>query len=85
LWRLRDLYGFNITIDLVFDGMHCISLNIFKKYIQDFVRIYGSTDEEKRNIEDASEVVGRARLKSMGKRWPTAPTSRLGYFKAEEY
>jgi hypothetical protein len=75
LWRLSDLYGFNIATDLVFDGMHCISLNIFKKYIKDFVRIYGSIEEDKRNIEAALEVVEIACLKSMAKRWPTASTS----------
>jgi hypothetical protein len=55
--------------------MHCISLNIFKKYIKDFVRIYGSIEEDKRNIEAALEVVEIACLKSMAKRWPTASTS----------
>jgi len=72
-------------MDIVFDGMHCISLNIFKKYIEEFINTYRKTTSEKAKIEKALAIVHAARLKTMGGRWPQAPISRLKFFKAEEY
>ena len=85
LWALTRLYGFDIINDLVFDGMHCIALNVFKKYVKKFIEIYGSTSDGKLKIEEALQIVTNRRSHTMGKRWPLFPTTRLGYFKAEEH
>lgn len=85
LWRLHALYGFDLSLDLVFDGMHCISLNIFKKYVEEFINTYGKTASDRAKIEKALSIVHAARLKTMAGRWPQAPTTRLKFFKAEEY
>jgi len=32
-WRMYHLHGFDISLDLVHDVMHILSLNILKKYV----------------------------------------------------
>lgn len=49
LWKLYHLYGFDIFNDLVFDVMHCLSLNIFKKYIEEVLQKFGVTTVQKDN------------------------------------
>jgi hypothetical protein len=55
------------------------------KYVEGFLSRYGKTPAEKASIEDDLMEVKRAKYPSIAKRWPTAPTTRLGYFKAEKY
>lgn len=38
MWRLYDLYGFNLSTDLVYDTMHVLALYIFKKYVHLLVK-----------------------------------------------
>lgn len=87
LWRLYKLYGFDISTDLVCDVMHILSLNIFKTYVEVFITTMGSIGPSaKDEIEKALKDVTNARRKTgLGDRWPKEPTTRLGYFRAEEY
>lgn len=87
LWRLYKLYGFDISRDLVCDVMHILPLNIFKTYVETFITTMGSTGPSaKDEIEKALKDVTNARRKvGLGDRWPKEPTTRLGYFRAEEY
>lgn len=87
LRRLYKLYGFDVSRDLVCDVMHILSLNLFKTYVEIFIATMGSTGPSaKDEIEKALKDVTEARRKvGLGDRWPKEPTTRLGYFRAEEY
>ena len=85
LWRLYHMYGFDISRDLVFDVMHTLSLNVFKKYVETFIERIGHNQSRKTEIENALNLIGTMRPKGLGQRWPKNPTTRLGFFKAEEY
>ncbi|MCO5605605.1 hypothetical protein L7F22_059788 [Adiantum nelumboides] len=83
LWRLYDLYGFDPHIDLVFDCMHILSLNMFSKYIDGLMKALNN---------DVSKMVGDATHR-MSKwvsssirygRWPRFPSKYHESYKAEE-
>jgi len=38
LWRLYNLYGFDISRDLTYDVMHTLALRVFKKYVHMLVK-----------------------------------------------
>jgi hypothetical protein len=40
LWRLYNLYGFDISRDFTYDVMHTLALCVFKKYVHMLVK-YG--------------------------------------------
>lgn len=83
LWRLYDLYGFNLSLDLVYDAMHVFSLNVFSKYITSLMR--ASTNETKRAIDSCVEVVSKIAPSSIRYgRWPHVPSKHHESFKAEE-
>lgn len=82
-WRLNDLNGFSLSADLVYDTMHILALNVFKKYVHVLVHSFQKQDWPK--FEDALAEVTRRRPKGFDGRWPKKPFERLGYFKAEEY
>lgn len=83
LWRLYDLYGFNISLDLVFDVMHTLSLNVFKKYIGSLLKEANAT--VKRQIDEAVKTLSTLVPESIRHgRWPNCPSLYHESFKAEE-
>lgn len=83
LWRLYDLYGFNLSLDLVYDAMHVLSLNVFSKHIASLMRAL--TNEKKKVIDSCVKIVLKIAPPSIRYgRWPHAPSKYFESFKAEE-
>ncbi|MCO5569490.1 hypothetical protein L7F22_023203 [Adiantum nelumboides] len=83
LWRLYDLYGFDLPIDLVYDAMHTLSLNLFKKYIFDLFE--DASPNLKKEIDDAVCTVTNLVPTSIRfGRWPNSSSVYHDSFKAEE-
>lgn len=83
---LYELYGFDISKDLVFDIMHILALNLFKKYTKSLFE--GSSNQQKKIIDactrEATLAVPKT-LKHQG-RWPsTMPSQHHNMFTAEEH
>ena len=68
LWRLHDLYGFDILRDLVYDVMHILSLCIFNKYVHMILK-YAEQNGRVRDIGIAMEVAKNIRPRGLGARW----------------
>lgn len=51
LWRLYDLYGFNIINDLVHNFMHYIPLNLLKKFIEELLHNTGDTTAKRQSLK----------------------------------
>ena len=85
MWRLYDLYGFNLSTDLVYDIMHVLALCIFKKYVHLFVKNMTEMERES-ELEETLHIISQPTCKSkcLGHRWLISITT-LGFFKAEEY
>ena len=83
--KLHNLYAFDLCIDLVFDLIHMLSLNILKIHIEKFIEIIEITLDMKSKIEQALQLMTSYKPSTLGSRWPKNPTNRLGYFKAKEY
>jgi hypothetical protein len=80
---MYHVYGFDISLDLVHDVMHILSLNILKKYVALLV----STMEKigwMLELETTLAIVTCQRPKGLGGCWPWKFKS-LGYYKTEEY
>lgn len=83
IWRLYELYSFNLSTDLVYDVMHILSLNLFKKFISSLIK--GSTNDMKRAIDVAvTEAFKVAPCSIRYGRWPKVPSKYYASFKAEE-
>lgn len=83
LWRLYDLYGFNLSLDLVYDAMHVLSLNVFSKHIASLMRAL--TNEKKKVIDSCVKIVLKIAPPSIRYgRWPHAPSKYSESLKAEE-
>ncbi|MCO5601221.1 hypothetical protein L7F22_055340 [Adiantum nelumboides] len=83
LWRLNDLYGFDLSLDLVYDTMHILSLNIFQKYISLLMR--NSSSEMKRKIDDiTARALSCVPPTLRYGRWPRYPSKYHESYKAEE-
>jgi hypothetical protein len=80
LWRLYFLYGFDISLDLVYDSMHILPLNIFKSFVEHLVQ-RGLA----REMDVALGEITNSRPKNLGSRWPSGMENRLAFWKAEEY
>jgi hypothetical protein len=83
LWRLYDLYGFDVLHDLVYDIMHILSLCVFKKYVHILVK-YAEERGLSKDVDEAMTTMRKIRPLDIGARWPRSISS-LGYYKAEEY
>ena len=83
LWRLYDLYGFDVLHDLVYDIMHILSLCVFKKYVHLLVK-YAEERGLSKEVDEAMATMRKIRPLDVGARWPRSIYS-LGYYKAEEY
>ena len=81
LHRLHKLYGFDVIKDTVFDVMHNLPLNIVGNLLKDMIA------EEKLDAKVADERLAKfpwtAELKD--ERIPHGLSSRLGYWKTEEF
>ena len=53
LWNLFHLYDFDINLDLVFDVMHIISLNLFKTYTS---KLFSKMKEVGVNMEEVQQT-----------------------------
>ncbi|MCO5560550.1 hypothetical protein L7F22_014165 [Adiantum nelumboides] len=83
LWRLNDLYGFDLSLDLVYDTMHILSLNIFQKHISLLMR--NSSSEMKRKIDDiTARALSCVPPALRYGRWPRYPSKYHESYKAEE-
>ncbi|MCO5565134.1 hypothetical protein L7F22_018805 [Adiantum nelumboides] len=73
LWRLYDLYGFDPHIDLVYDCMHILSLNMFSKYISALMK--SLSNKGKRMVDDAIERLSKGVPAHVRYgRWPRFPS-----------
>ncbi|MCO5612716.1 hypothetical protein L7F22_066985 [Adiantum nelumboides] len=83
LWRMFHLYGFDLSRDLVFDTMHILSLNLFKKFIEALVEKVNN--DTKRAIDAALKEVKDFMPRTLvaNDRWPKK-ISCYSMFKAEE-
>ena len=80
LWRLHFLYGFDLSLDLVYDAMHILPLNLFKTFVEHLVQ-KGLAKE----LDVALRDITMLRPKKLGSRWPSGMENRLAFWKAEEY
>ncbi|MCO5605577.1 hypothetical protein L7F22_059760 [Adiantum nelumboides] len=81
LWRLCDLFGFDLSLDLVFDVMHTLSLNVFKKYIATLFQ----NASMKRKLDAVVLIVSKAAPPSIRYGcWPNSSSVYYESFKAEE-
>jgi hypothetical protein len=80
LWRLYDLYGFNLSVDVVYDSMHILPLNIFKSFVDHMIHLGRAED-----LDTAINEITEYRPKELGARWPRDCSKRISYWKAEEY
>lgn len=87
LWRLYELYGFDLSRDLVYDVMHILPLCIFKKYIESFAKSLVPTNQKpaRQKFELALKEATKSRPLAMEGRWPKDPIQRSGYLRAEEH
>src|ERR1700738_2892340 len=82
LWQLYYMYEFNVSLDLVYDVMHILSLCILKKYVYKLKEECHSRGDI---LEKTLVEVSAYRPTDLGARWPTGINDRLGYWKAKEY
>ncbi len=80
---MYHLYGFDISLDLVQDVMHILSLNILKKYVALLVSTMEKVGRMPK-LEITLTIVICQRPKGLGGHWPWK-LKFLGYNKAEEY
>ncbi len=83
LWRLYNLYGFDISHDLTYDVMHILALCVFKKFVHMLVK-YAAGNGKIKDLDGALPTVKKLSLATLGARWPRS-TEPLGFYKAEEY
>ena len=83
LWRLYDLYVFNVLHDLVYDIMHILSLCVFKKYVYLLVK-YAEERGLSKDVDKAMTTMRKIRPLDVGARWPKN-IYYFGYYKAEVF
>jgi hypothetical protein len=83
LWRLYNLYGFDIFHDFTYDVMHTLALCVFKKYVHMLVK-YAEGNGKIKDLDGALQTVKKLSLATLGARWPMSRES-LWFYKAKEY
>jgi hypothetical protein len=83
LWRLYNLYGFDISRDLTYDVMHTLALCDFKKYVYMLVK-YAEGNGKIKDLDGVLQIVKKLSPATLGTRW-ARNTKSLGFYKAEEY
>ncbi|KAL3682778.1 hypothetical protein R1sor_000800 [Riccia sorocarpa] len=95
-WSLYHLYGFDVSLDNVYDVMHMFVLNCVKNYNDELV---ASLDISQRRVFlNTLRQVTQMRPTGVGARWPCEPTMvkqvvdgksinrlKLSFYKAEEH
>lgn len=85
LWRFYHLYGFDMSLDVVFDVMHVAGLNIFKNYnivLFKEIELQNCT----RDVEKICDIVEKERPHQLRSgRWPYKPVQNHARYKAEEH
>ena len=61
LWQLYEICGFNLCLDLVYDSMHILPLNIFKSFVEQLV-----SKGEALAIDEALDEISIHRPKRLG-------------------
>jgi hypothetical protein len=56
LWRLYNLYGFDISRDLTYDVMHTLALCVFKKYVHMLVK-YAKGNGKIKDLDGALQTM----------------------------
>jgi hypothetical protein len=69
LWKLYNLYGFDISCDLTYDVMHILTLCVFKKYIHMLVK-YVARNGRIKDLDGALQFVKKLSPLTLGARWP---------------
>ncbi|KAI5064767.1 hypothetical protein GOP47_0019462 [Adiantum capillus-veneris] len=83
LWKFFDLYGFDLSRDLVYDTMHVLPLNLFCKYTSNVMR--GLQNESKKKVDECCKLVYKLAPPSIRNgRWPHTLRKYFEGFKAEE-
>jgi hypothetical protein len=80
LWRLYDICGFDLDLDLVYNSMHILPLNLFKGFLEQSISEGRAAD-----VDRALNEISTHRPKQLGARWPSDCSNRLSYWRAEEY
>ena len=57
LWVLYHLYGFDLSVDLVYDVMHIMGLNNFKTYIKNLFTWIGDNINKQRTVSKMCTIV----------------------------
>jgi hypothetical protein len=65
LWRLCNLYGFDISHDLAYDVMHTLALCVFKKYVHMLVK-YVEGNGKIKDLDGASQIVKKLSPATLG-------------------
>lgn len=85
LWELYHLYGFDLSLDLVYDVMHIMGLNIFKSYIKNLIIWIDNDADRKIKVLEMCRAVEKARPRELrGGRWPNELFEHSNSFMAEE-
>ena len=80
LVTLYELYGFNVLLDTPIDLMHNLPMNVVKKNLRHFIdkgHINRQLESRLENVPWTPEI--------RASRYPSGITTRLGYWKAEDY
>ncbi len=67
LWRLYNLYGFDISHDLTYDVMHTLALCVFKKYVHMLVK-YAERNGKIKYLDGAIQIVNKLSPITLGAR-----------------
>ena len=85
LWVLYHLYRFDLSVDLVYDVMHIMGLNIFKTYIKNLFTWIGDDINKQTRVSKMCTAVEESRPRELrGGRWPNDPFEYRNSFMAEE-
>ena len=80
LWRLYDMYGFDLSLDLVYDSMHILPLNLFKNFVEQLMN-----EGRAVSVDNSLNELRNHHPQQLGAKWPYDCSNRLGYWRAEEY
>jgi hypothetical protein len=83
LWRLYNLYGFDISRDLTYDVTHTLTLCVFKRYVHMLVK-YATGNGKIKDLDGVLQIVKKLSPTTLWARWPRSGES-LGFYKVEEY
>ncbi len=83
IWKLYNLYGFDISHDFTYDVMHILALCVFKKYVHMLFK-YVEGNGKIKDLDGVLQNVKKLNLATLGARWPRRRES-LRFYKVKEY